>query len=79
MPQSATIILYTNVDQTELTTTMPNLTNKTVEEAKDAMNRAGLNIRIRGSGKVIKQGYPAGTKLKKGDVVDINFVEMVVD
>ena len=79
VPQSATIILYTNVDQTELTTTMPNLTNKTVEEAKDAMNRAGLNIRIRGSGKVIKQGYPAGTKLKKGDVVDINFVEMVVD
>lgn len=79
VPQSATIILYTDVEQAELSATMPNLMSKTVDEATATMKQAGLNIRIRGSGKVQKQQYPVGTSLKKGDVVEIVFVELEVD
>jgi stage V sporulation protein D (sporulation-specific penicillin-binding protein) len=79
VPQSATVILYTDNKQSELKTTMPNLADRTVDEAVAAMNKAGLNIRIRGSGKVRKQEYPAGTALKKGDVVEVSFVETIAD
>ncbi len=79
VPQSATVILYTDVEQAELTAIMPNVLNKTVDEAIATMKQAGLNIRIRGSGTAQKQQYPTGTSLKKGDVVEINFVEMIGD
>lgn len=79
VPQSATIILYTNQNQQELPAKMPDLANKTVDEATAAMKQAGLNMRIQGSGQVQKQQYPAGTALKKGDLVEVTFVEMVAD
>ena len=79
IPQSATIILYTDKDQEELTVSMPNLHNKTVDEAIETMHGLGLNIRIRGSGKVTAQEYPEGTPLKKGEIVEISFVEIIGD
>ncbi|MGI6622371.1 MAG: penicillin-binding transpeptidase domain-containing protein [Acetivibrionales bacterium] len=79
IPQNSTVILYTDKDQAELIVSMPDLANKTVDEAITAMKNAGLNIRIRGSGTVQKQEYPAGTLLKKGEVVEISFVEMIGD
>ncbi len=79
VPQSATVILYTDSDRAEVTVTMPNLHSKTVDEATTALKQLGLNIRIRGSGMATAQEYPAGTQLKKGDVVEISFVEMIGD
>ena len=79
VPQSATVILYTDSDRAEVTVTMPNLHSKTVDEATTALKQLGLNIRIRGSGMATAQEYPAGTHLKKGDVVEISFVEMIGD
>ncbi|NMA67755.1 MAG: PASTA domain-containing protein [Clostridiaceae bacterium] len=79
VPQSATIILYTEENLDEHTVTMPDLSNKTVDEATAALKQKGLNIRIRGSGIVQKQEYPAGTELHKGDVVEVVFVETDVD
>ncbi|MGI6085986.1 MAG: penicillin-binding transpeptidase domain-containing protein, partial [Acetivibrionales bacterium] len=79
IPNNSTIILYTDQDKEELTVTMPDLTNKTVEEVFDVMEKIGLNIRIRGSGTVQKQEYPAGTQLNKGQVVEVSFVEMIGD
>ncbi len=79
VPQSATIILYTDENQDEMTVEMPDLSNKTVDEAAAALKQLGLNIRIRGTGTVQKQQYEAGTKLSKGDVVEVTFVETDVD
>jgi stage V sporulation protein D (sporulation-specific penicillin-binding protein) len=75
VPQSASIILYTNKDQDKLTTTMPDVINRTVEEVIETMKNAGLNVRIRGSGRAKEQQFPAGTVLNKGDVVEVSFVE----
>lgn len=79
IPQNSTIILYTDKDKAELFVTMPDLTNKTVDEAMSVMKNLGLNMRIRGSGTVQKQEHPAGTQVKKGDVVEVSFVEMIGD
>ena len=79
IPQNSTVILYTDKDKAELMVPMPDLADKTVDEAIDAMKNVGLNIRIRGSGMVQKQEYPPGTLLKKGEVVEVNFVEIIGD
>jgi len=79
IPQNSTIILYTEKDREETVVLMPDLTNRTVTEAIETLERIGLNIRIRGSGTVQKQEYPPGTPLKKGQVVEVSFVEMIGD
>jgi len=79
VPQNSTVILYTEEDQAELITTMPDLSNKTIEEARTAMANAGLNMRIRGEGMAMKQEYTAGTELKKGDVVEVTFMTIIGD
>lgn len=79
IPQNSTVILYTDENKFERLVTMPDLTDKTVTEVIDVLNRLGLNIRIRGSGIVQKQEYPEGTQLHKGQVVEISFVEMIGD
>ncbi len=79
IPQNSTIILYTDKDKAEQLVTMPDLANKTVDEAMAAMKNLGLNMRIRGSGTVQKQEIPAGTQVKKGEVVEVSFVEMIGD
>lgn len=73
------MILYTDQDQSEITVTMPDLQNNSVAEVIDVMNRLGLNLRIRGSGVVQKQEYPPGTQLKRGQIVEVSFVEMIGD
>jgi len=79
IPQNSTIILYTEENMAETVVTMPDLSNRTVPEAIEALERIGLNIRIRRSGTVQKQEYPPGTQLKKGQVVEVSFVEMIGD
>lgn len=79
IPQNSTVILYTDQDQSEITVTMPDLQNNSVAEVIDVMNRLGLNLRIRGSGVVQKQEYPPGTQLKRGQIVEVSFVEMIGD
>ncbi len=79
IPQNSTIILYTDENKAETSVTMPDLKDRTVAEAIEALERIGLNIRIRGSGTVQKQEYAAGTQLSKGQVVEISFVEMIGD
>jgi len=79
IPQNSTIILYTEKNKAETMVTMPDLSNRTVSEAIEALERLGLNIRIRGSGTVQKQEYPPETPLKKGQLVEVSFVEMIAD
>lgn len=79
IPQNSTVIIYTDENQSEVTVAMPNLKDNTVSQVIDVMNRLGLNLRIRGSGLVQKQEYPAGTQLKKGQLVEVSFVELIGD
>jgi stage V sporulation protein D (sporulation-specific penicillin-binding protein) len=71
--EKSVVILYTYEPKQKSMTTMPDLANKTISEATEAMKLAGLNIKISGSGVAIRQQVQAGTALEKGQVVEVDF------
>jgi stage V sporulation protein D (sporulation-specific penicillin-binding protein) len=73
VPENSVVILYTYKPDKEQTVEMPDLSNKTVSEAIEALNRVGLNIKVSGSGVVFKQSKAAGEEVKKGEVVTVEF------
>jgi stage V sporulation protein D (sporulation-specific penicillin-binding protein) len=79
VPQNSTIILYTDEKADTKKVKVPDMTGKTISEATAALKNVGLNIRIRGEGTAIKQQYPAGAELPKGEVVDVDFIVMIRD
>jgi len=79
IPQNSTVILYTAGRAGDNKVPMPNLINKTMDEAIAAMKNVGLNIRITGEGVALRQQYEPGTLLPKGEVVDVEFMYLVAD
>ncbi len=73
VPQGSVILLYTKKPEKQPTVKMPDLLNKNISEATEAMKAAGLNIRVSGSGVAIKQGYSPGASVPKGEVVEVDF------
>ena len=73
VPQNSVILLYTYKPEADAKAKMPDLLNKNISEATEAMNRAGLNIRVSGMGVAVRQGYTPGTDVPKGEVVDVEF------
>lgn len=79
VPQNSTVILYTDKGSTQTMVSMPNVINKTVAEATEALQAVGLNIRVRGDGTATTQQYEAGEEIEKGEIVEVSFVQMVSD
>ena len=79
IPQNSTVIIYTEGSPENNMVPMPDLTNKTVDEATATMKNLGLNIRIRGEGMALRQQYEPGTPLQKGEVVDVEFMLLIAD
>lgn len=79
VPQNSTVILYTEGNPEDNKVPMPDLSNKTVDEATAAMKSVGLNIRVKGEGTVMNQQYEPGTLLPKGEVVDVEFIHLIDD
>lgn len=71
--ENSVIILYTGNAQQESTVSMPNILGMTVEEATRVLNGAGLNIKVVGDGKAVKQAFAEGEKVGKGTVVEVEF------
>jgi len=61
------IILVTN-DENIL---MPDLTGYSLIEAKNLLNLIGIEYETEGTGYVISQSIPVGTKIKKGDLIHL--------
>jgi stage V sporulation protein D (sporulation-specific penicillin-binding protein) len=73
VPSGTVVLLYTYKPEKELTVKMPDVLNKSVDEAEEALSRAGLNIKVTGMGTSVKQAYPPGTIVKKGNIVEVEF------
>jgi cell division protein FtsI (penicillin-binding protein 3) len=50
---------------------VPNLKGMTVSDALYLMENLGLKVKISGTGKVAKQSLPAGSKITRGSVIEI--------
>ncbi len=78
--RGGTVLLYTEEDEEIKTTTVPNLSGLTLEQAKSAMEDAGLNLSVKGSA-VYEDGAVAGadqsvaanTEINQGEIVEVTF------
>lgn len=73
IPEKSIVILYTYKPDEEVKVKMPDILNKTIEEATVALNREGLNIKINGMGVAIKQEFAPGDMVQQGKVVEVEF------
>lgn len=73
IPQKSTVILYTYKPEQEVMVKMPDVLNKTISEAAEAMAAVGLNIKVSGMGTVWRQSVSPGAMVPKGKVVEIEF------
>lgn len=73
IPKKSVIILYTRKPAKEPTVPVPDVLNKTVSEATQALMDAGLNIKTSGIGTAVKQSLAPGTPVPKGEIVSVEF------
>ena len=80
VPNNANIILYLGAEKSNAPCTVPNVVGKTAAQANQALTDAGLIMKVAGatsatSGNVfaISQDKEAGTELKAGSVVTVQF------
>ena len=73
IPQKSVVILYTYKPGKEIMVKVPDLTNKTVDEATRYLNDIGLNIKVNGLGTAIRQSQKPGAEIPKGDTVTVEF------
>ncbi len=76
IPQDSVVILYTYKPDQEVAVTVPDLSNKTLSEAEEALEKVGLNIKVTGNGTVVNQSSEPGTSVAKGTVVEVEFLQL---
>ena len=81
IPKGGTVVVYTDVNAEQTTTTVPNFEGMTVSQANAAAVNAGLNIQFGGSttdAVAYDQSNAADTTVEKGTVVTVEFRENIV-
>ena len=69
--KDAKVFLYTKENNTRVSRNVPNLKGMTASEAKNALKKKNLNIKINGTGVVISQDIVSGTSVEEGTVVNV--------
>lgn len=75
LPQKSVVILYTGDSKKNIMVEVPNVLNKTLAEATEALSNVGLNIKVAGNATAIsvRQSAEPGSLLHKGSVVEVEF------
>lgn len=74
VPAGSTVYLYTESAE-GTTTTVPDVTGKSVEQAEQMLGAANLNVSTVGSGTVTSQSVGAGSQVTLGTVVELEAAE----
>jgi stage V sporulation protein D (sporulation-specific penicillin-binding protein) len=77
--ENSIVILYTYKPTNEAEAMVPDVKNKTINEATQAFKKAGINIDINGTGTAVSQQVEAGKTVKKGAVVEVTFRNIFED
>ncbi|OPX46243.1 stage V sporulation protein D [Ruminiclostridium hungatei] len=77
--ENSMVILYTYKPKNEAEAMVPNVKNKTIDEATQAFKKAGINIVINGTGTAVSQEVDAGKTVKKGSTVEVTFRNIFED
>ncbi len=77
--ENSMVILYTYKPANEAEAMVPDVKNKTINEATQAFKKAGINIVINGTGTAVSQEVEPGKTVKKGAVVEVTFRNIFED
>lgn len=75
----ATVLLYTEGNDTKVSQKVPNLKGMTIAEAKNALKKKNLNIKTTGNGIITSQEIIAGTSVEEGTVISVTLQKKVVE
>ena len=73
VPDKSVIILYTDEEAERIMVTVPDLMNKTVIQATDALKDLNLNLKITGAGVAKGQSIAAGEQVEAGTIIEVTF------
>ena len=76
---SSKVILYTYTPDSEVQVKVPDVVGKSIDNAADSLNWAGLNLSISGLGSAVSQNPAAGAMAPKGTIVQVEFMAPASD
>ncbi len=71
--KNSTISIYVETDTTSDKITMPDVEGMTVQQVKKAINALGLQLRVKGEGRAVRQEISAGTPVDRETVIVVEF------
>lgn len=77
--ENSIVVLYTYKPANEAEAMVPDVKNRTIDEATQAFKKAGINIVINGTGTAVSQEVEPGKTVKKGAVVEVTFRNIFED
>ncbi len=69
--KDSVVLLYSEENNTRTSVTVPNLTKKTLTEAKAELKEKNLNISYTGTGVVASQSIKEGTSVEEGTIINV--------
>ena len=77
--RNSVVIMYTYKTHEKIMVEVPDVLNKTVNEARQALHSAGLNINVNGVGVSVESSFKKGDKVPKGEIVNVEFKHIILD
>lgn len=77
--EDSIVCIYTEKNDTKISQTVPNLKGMTLTEAKAALKKKNLNIKVTGRGIVTSQDLATGTSVEEGTVVNVTLQKEIVE
>ena len=77
LSKDAIVKLYTKGNDARISSSVPDIKNMSLSQARNALSSKNLNIKSTGSGKVISQDPTAGTSVEEGTVISVILQEEI--
>ena len=77
LSKDSIVKLYSKDNESRVSTSVPDLKNMSLYQARNAADSKNLNIKSTGSGKVISQDPSAGTSVEEGTVIQVILQEEI--
>lgn len=79
IPNNGLVKLYTEQNNSSVSTTVPDLKGKNLNAATSTLKNKNLNIQATGSGIVVSQDFAVGSSVEEGTVVKVTLQEVTSD
>lgn len=79
LAEGATVVIYSSGNETRVSTTVPDLKDMSLSQAKSALKAKHLNINVTGSGTVVSQNPMAGTTVEEGTVINVTLQQRITE